>query len=102
MKMDMVEWKAGSGFSLCYRIDSACAKLEISSLLPTWTAESIQRRMQLAFRCKISKDSLGSAGKYEQHLKGDEQGEVRKLQTFLFSCCLCYSENEAKAGPAGF
>lgn len=32
--------KEGSDFSLCYRIDSACAKLEISSVLPTWTAES--------------------------------------------------------------
>lgn len=42
--------------------------------------------MQLAFRSKISKESLRSAGKYEQDLKGDEQGEVRKLQTFLFSC----------------
>lgn len=40
VKMDMVGWKAGSGFSLCYRIDSACAKPEISSVLPTWTAES--------------------------------------------------------------
>lgn len=57
--------------------------------------------MQLAFRSKISKDSLRSAGKYEQHLKGDEQGEARKLQTFLFSL-LCYSENEAKVEPAGF
>lgn len=48
--------------------------------------KAIQGGMQLAFRSKISKDSLRSAGKYEQDLKGDEQGEVRKLQTFLFSC----------------
>lgn len=40
VKMAMVGCKAGSDFSLCYRIDSACSKLEICSVLPAWTAES--------------------------------------------------------------
>lgn len=58
--------------------------------------------MQLALPSKFSKDSLRSAAGYEQHLKGDEHGEVRKLQTFFFSRSLWFSENEAKAKPEVF